>query len=89
MIDKTKKNLMQVVMILILVGISALAGDYAAVIMSTSTIVKNSMVCQILVILGFIAGSVMVLIFQELDRRYPVVLMENCSEMDLSRRDKS
>lgn len=53
---KTKKFLVPFILVLIVIGVSALLGDYAATIMSTSTVVKNAMLCQIIFLVGIIAG---------------------------------
>ncbi|MGD0079079.1 MAG: hypothetical protein ABSB80_00345 [Methanoregula sp.] len=68
---KTRKFLVQLTVIVVIVGISGWVGDYAAWIVSTSTTVKNSMLVQIIFFIGLVAGCLMGLVWQELDRRYP------------------
>lgn len=69
--QKTKKTLVLIVLIVIVIGISGWLGDYTALIMSTSTIVKNGMLVRIVFFSGLIAGVLMCLASQVLDRRYP------------------
>jgi len=70
--QKTKKTLVLIVLVVIAIGISGWLGGYAALIMSTSTTVKNGMLCQIIFLSGLITGIVLCLGLQELDRRNPV-----------------
>ncbi|MFA6361922.1 hypothetical protein [Methanoregula sp.] len=74
---KTRRFLINFILIIIVIGISAMLGDYAARIMSTSTIVKNAMLCQIIFILGVLAGIIMCLISQDLYRRYGLIEPNN------------
>lgn len=67
---KTKKILILIILIVIVVAVSGWLGDYAALFMSTSTTIKNGMLCQIIFLLGLIAGAVLCLGFQELERMY-------------------
>jgi len=70
--QKTKKTLVLIILVVIVIGISGWLGDFAALIMSTSTTVNNGMLCQILFLSGLIAGVVLCLGLQELDRRNPL-----------------
>jgi len=69
--QKTKKTLVLIVMVVIVIGISGWLGEYTALIMSTSTMVKNGMLVQIVFLTGLIAGVLLCLASQVLDRRYP------------------
>lgn len=69
---KNRKNIVFIVLIVIVVAVSGWLGDYAALFMSTSTTIKNGMLCQIIFLLGLIAGAVLCLGLQELDRRNPL-----------------
>jgi len=77
---KIKKFLINFILMIIIIGISAMLGDYAARIMSTSTVVKNAMLCQIIFILGVLAGIVMCLISYDLYRRYCSIVLDNAPE---------
>ena len=70
--QKTKKTLVIIVLVVIVIGISGWLGNYTALIMSTSTTIKNGMLCQIIFLLGLIAGAVLCLGLHELDRRNPL-----------------
>ncbi|MCK9591626.1 MAG: hypothetical protein M0Q91_06430 [Methanoregula sp.] len=63
---------MQFTLVIIVIGISVWLGDYTAAIISTSTTAKNGMLCQLLFLVGLIAGALMCLASQVLDRRYPL-----------------
>lgn len=67
---KTKKTLVLIVLVTIVIGISGWLGDYTAQIMSTSTMVKNGMLVQLVFLTGLITGVAMCLALQVLDRRY-------------------
>ena len=69
--QKTKKTLVLIVLVVIVIGISGWLGDYTALIMSTSTMVKNGMLVQVVFLTGLIAGVLLCLALQVLDRRYP------------------
>jgi hypothetical protein len=68
--QKTKKTLVLIVLVVIVIGISGWLGDYTALIMSRSTMVKNGMLVQIVFLTGLIAGVLMCLASHVLDRRY-------------------
>ena len=53
-------------------GISGLVGDYAVHLMSTSTMINDTMLIQIIFLAGLIAGILLCLAVQLPDRRYPV-----------------
>jgi len=56
---KTRKNRFLVILILFAIGLTVWLGDYSAEIMSTSTTVKNSMLVQIIFLLGLITGTIL------------------------------
>jgi len=87
---KTKRRfLINFILILTIIGISAMLGDYAARIMSTSTVVKNAMLCRIIFILGVLAGIVMCLIARDLYRRYRLIELDNAPVKRPSREEGS
>jgi zinc transporter ZupT len=86
---KTKRILTPCILLMIIVGISAPLGDYAAAIMSTSTMAKNAILCQILFLLGIIAGVIMILAVQELNRRYLLIGSNKVSKNNPSPEDES
>lgn len=69
--QKTKKTLVLIVLVVIVIGISGWLGDYIALIMSTSTMVKNGMLVRIVFLIGLIAGVLMCFGLQVLERGYP------------------
>jgi len=60
----------QIILIIFIIGLSAWFGDNAAAIMSSSTTVKNGMLCQIIFLAGIISGAFLCLAFQEIERRF-------------------
>jgi cadmium resistance protein CadD (predicted permease) len=66
--QKTKKTLVFIVLIVIIVAVSGRLGDYTALFMSTSTTVKNGMLVQLIFLLGLITGSLLCLAAQKLER---------------------
>jgi|WetSurMetagenome_2_1015567.scaffolds.fasta_scaffold248271_2 hypothetical protein len=46
-----------VIVVIILVGGSTLLGDYAAMQMAGQSVVKNAQLCQLLILVGVVAGS--------------------------------
>jgi hypothetical protein len=57
-----------VVIIFVLIGVSEVLGNIAALQMTTQSMVKNSMLCQILFLSGVIAGCSVVVLFQTWER---------------------
>ena len=80
--QKSKKILVIIILIVIVVAVSAWLGDYAALVMSRSTTVKNGMLVQIIFLLGLIAGGLMGLAWQKLDRRYSMQCQNEPSEKE-------
>jgi len=74
---KTQRILINSILILIILSVSALIGDYAARIMSTLTAVKNAVLYRIIFILGVLAGIVICLISRDLYRRYCLIEPDN------------
>jgi len=70
--QKTKKTLILIFLIVIIVAVSAWLGDYTAQVMNTSTTVKNGMLVQIIFLLGLITGTLLCLAAQKLDRWLPL-----------------
>jgi len=68
---KTKRFLVLFIMIMSILGIFSQVGSYAADIMSSQTVVKSAMLCEILIIFGFLVGAGVLMISREIDRRYP------------------
>ena len=57
-----------IIVVMIMIGLSAMLGDYAAVQAAGQTVVKNAMLCQILFLAGIVAGIALVLVFQAWER---------------------
>jgi predicted MFS family arabinose efflux permease len=68
---KTKRFLVLFILIMSILGIFSQVGSYAADIMSSQTVVKNAMLCEILIGFGFLMGTGVLMISREMDRRYP------------------
>lgn len=66
---KTKKNLLTVIFVLAILGLSSVIGDYAAGIASSSTPLKNASLIQIIFLIGSLAGMTAILAMQEFERR--------------------
>ncbi len=66
---KTKRFLLIFALVMAVVWVSAPVGSYAADIMSTSTPVKNILLCRILFIAGCLAGMIVCLVLHEFERR--------------------
>jgi len=56
------------IVVMIMIGLSAMLGDYAAVQAAGQTVAKNAMLCQILFLAGIVAGIAIVLVFQAWER---------------------
>ena len=68
MMSKRERIIWTVAIIFVMIGLSAVLGDYAALQMVTQTLAKNSMLCQILFLSGVIAGCSVVVVFQTWER---------------------
>lgn len=58
------------IVVMIMIGLSAMLGDFAAVQAAGQTVVKNAMLCQILFLAGIVAGIAIVLVFQAWERTH-------------------
>jgi hypothetical protein len=65
---KPEQSIAVFIVIIAIIGISTMLGNYAAVQVVGQTVVKNAMLCQILFLAGIVAGCAIVLAFQAWER---------------------
>ncbi len=65
---KHERTLGVFIVVMVTVGLSAVLGNYAAIQMAEQTMVKNSLLCQILFLAGLVAGCALILAYQTWER---------------------
>lgn len=65
---KRERTIGMFMVVMVTIGLSAVLGNYAAIQMAEQTMVKNSLLCQILFLAGLVAGCALILAYQTWDR---------------------
>ena len=68
MMAKGDRFLLHVLILIVIIGLSTVLGNYAAIQMAEQAAAMNSLFCQILFIAGLVAGSALILGYQAWER---------------------